>query len=529
MTRRVLGLVLAVAALAVVAVPAVRADTTPPFASECDAPGTALAVGTVDCFRMPSADLGATTAVSYFIPPACDPTASPLPRCPVMYYLHGTGGSYKEGTGSKGAGGNAWVKALTSGPPVDPRTISDPWRYADPSTWVSKPPLDMIIVAPHGLTLPGGYGVQPNDNPFWFDWNPRYAKGGDSQRYDTPAPKFESFLTDELVPYVDSHFPTGSDRTWRAIVGYSMGGIGALANGLKHPDVWSSVGARSGGGFPFAALGGVAPGGLGEPPLPVAVPYTRLPGVVPTAAPSAVWQPQFLYGPAATVGFGDFVADNIWWRQSQAADFVPDARAFDQHGQQVEHIKFFVNDAVPRRTQDIENPNPLLIGFEAILNPTSRYLDALLHRYGVEDTFNVGPGDHSSTYGNPYFREQLEQQYAHLNHRDGNAQAEPWPRTFDFRSIRNDFSAWGWHFSVNRKAIEFLTVTDASCSGLTLQGTGVVTVTVPAECHTAVKGNRTFSVDLGSSHPTDEPASSAIEPDGYGAVAHVTLTRASGH
>jgi hypothetical protein len=518
-----IAVVLGLAAFAPIAAPAARADTSPVFAAECDPAGAALTVGTVGCVRMPSADLGATTAVSYFIPPACNPASTPRPRCPVLYYLHGTGGSYREGTGPKGSSGSAWVKALSTGPPVDPRTIADPWRFADPATWVAKPPLDMIIVAPHGLTLPGGYGVQANDNPFWFDWNPRYAKGGDSQRYDTPAPKFESFLVDELVPYVDSHFPTGSDRTWRAIVGYSMGGIGALADGLKHPDVWSSIGARSGGGFPFGAAGGVAPAGLGEPVFPVALPYTPLPGVAPTLAPAALWQ-AFFYGSVATVGFGDFVSDNVWWRQSQAPDFVPDALAFDAHGHQVEHIKFFVNDAVPRRPEDIENPDPLQIGFEAILSPTSRYLDQLFHRYGVEDTFNVGPGDHSATYGNPYFREQLEQQYAHLSHRDGTGQPEPWPQTFDYRSVRNDFTIWGWHFNVKRHADEFLTVTGASCTGLTLQGTGVVTVTVPAPCHSGVGGRRTFSVNLGSSHPTDEPLTGGVEPDGYGTVAHVALT-----
>ena len=42
----------------------------------------------------------------------------------------------------------AWVAALTSGPRVDPHSVPDPWNYADPSTWIGKPPLDMILVAP---------------------------------------------------------------------------------------------------------------------------------------------------------------------------------------------------------------------------------------------------------------------------------------------------------------------------------------------------------------------------------------------
>ena len=105
------------------------------------------------------------------------------------------GGSYREGVGAKGSAGGEWVRPLTSGPPVDPRNEAEPWRYANTSTWVPKPAIDMIVVSPHGKTLPGGYGPQPDQDPFWFDWNPRYANGGDLQRYDTPPPRFAGSLT----------------------------------------------------------------------------------------------------------------------------------------------------------------------------------------------------------------------------------------------------------------------------------------------------------------------------------------------
>ena len=43
-----------------------------------------------------------------------------------------------------------------------------------------------------------------------------------------PSFKYETFVTKELIPYIDSHYRTHADRTSRAITGNSMGGHGAL-------------------------------------------------------------------------------------------------------------------------------------------------------------------------------------------------------------------------------------------------------------------------------------------------------------
>ncbi|HWH32479.1 MAG TPA: alpha/beta hydrolase-fold protein, partial [Egibacteraceae bacterium] len=249
MAHRSAPILLVVAALLLGGLPSGAARDNG-FAPECADAATLSAptVGAVDCVRLPSEMLGATTAFSYYVPPGCDPA---LGRdCPVLYYLHGTGGSYREGLGAKGSAGSAWVRALTSGPPVDVRAEAEPWRWANPATWVAKPALDLILVAPHGLTLPGGHGPGPNQNPFWMDWNPRYAQGGDTPRYDTPPPRFESHVIGELIPFVDAWLPTSGDREQRAIVGYSMGGNGAFHIGLKHPDRFASMGMRSGPTLP---------------------------------------------------------------------------------------------------------------------------------------------------------------------------------------------------------------------------------------------------------------------------------------
>ena len=46
-------------------------------------------------------------------------------------------------------------------------------------------------------------------------------------------------IVNELVPYVDRAYRTIADREHRAVMGYSMGGFGAMALALKHPEIFS--------------------------------------------------------------------------------------------------------------------------------------------------------------------------------------------------------------------------------------------------------------------------------------------------
>lgn len=57
----------------------------------------------------------------------------------------------------------------------------------------------------------------------------------------------ESYIIEELIPYVDSHYRTIADRSARAITGLSMGGHGALYLAFRHQDLFGFVGSMSGG------------------------------------------------------------------------------------------------------------------------------------------------------------------------------------------------------------------------------------------------------------------------------------------
>lgn len=52
---------------------------------------------------------------------------------------------------------------------------------------------------------------------------------------------YQDMFVNELVPFIDSLFRTIADRQHRALVGYSMGGFGALMLHLKHPEIFGTA------------------------------------------------------------------------------------------------------------------------------------------------------------------------------------------------------------------------------------------------------------------------------------------------
>lgn len=102
----------------------------------------------------------------------------------------------------------------------------------DHTDWVNKGHLDQaadaLILAgeikPLIILMPDG------DNSFYV--NGTYGE-------------YETYVVDELIGAVDAEFPTAAARDSRFIGGLSMGGYGALYLGLRHPDLFSAIGAHS--------------------------------------------------------------------------------------------------------------------------------------------------------------------------------------------------------------------------------------------------------------------------------------------
>jgi S-formylglutathione hydrolase FrmB len=74
--------------------------------------------------------------------------------------------------------------------------------------------------------------------------------GYGSWYYDSPindSIKYETFITKELLPLIDSNFPTSANKDHRAITGLSMGGHGGLFLGIRHSDLFGNAGSVCGG------------------------------------------------------------------------------------------------------------------------------------------------------------------------------------------------------------------------------------------------------------------------------------------
>ena len=74
--------------------------------------------------------------------------------------------------------------------------------------------------------------------------------GRNSWYWDSPVDssmQMESYITKELVPWVDRNYRTRPNPQSRAITGLSMGGHGGLWIGLRHPELFANMGSTSGG------------------------------------------------------------------------------------------------------------------------------------------------------------------------------------------------------------------------------------------------------------------------------------------
>lgn len=72
-------------------------------------------------------------------------------------------------------------------------------------------------------------------------WYVNYASSEEEQKND-----WEDHIIEDVIGYVDAHYRSEARREGRAISGLSMGGFGAFALGLRHPELFVSIGSTSG-------------------------------------------------------------------------------------------------------------------------------------------------------------------------------------------------------------------------------------------------------------------------------------------
>jgi S-formylglutathione hydrolase FrmB len=123
------------------------------------------------------------------------------------------------------------------------------WSGSD-TDWASKSSVGELADA-YGLIVvmpDGGYDKWYVDSPV------------------SPGDKYETYIGEEVVAFVDQHFRTVAARDARAITGLSMGGFGALHIAVNHAATFGAAGSISGGvdPRPFPSNWNLA-GAFGDP------------------------------------------------------------------------------------------------------------------------------------------------------------------------------------------------------------------------------------------------------------------------
>ncbi len=59
----------------------------------------------------------------------------------------------------------------------------------------------------------------------------------------TPKMLYDSYLPEMVVPFIDKTYPTVAKPEGRTLIGYSKGGLGAMTELLRHPEVFGRAGA----------------------------------------------------------------------------------------------------------------------------------------------------------------------------------------------------------------------------------------------------------------------------------------------
>ena len=73
--------------------------------------------------------------------------------------------------------------------------------------------------------------------------------GGSQYTNSSATGRYEDYLIDEIVPFVDQQLRTLPGRDHRGVTGKSSGGYGALRLAMRHPDAFGALGSHAGDAY----------------------------------------------------------------------------------------------------------------------------------------------------------------------------------------------------------------------------------------------------------------------------------------
>jgi len=273
-------------------------------------------------------------------------------RYPVVYFLHGYA-----------VGAQVYVERVLNLP-------------ASVDTAMAAGADEVILVMPDAFNRYGG--SMYSNSPAIGDW--------------------ETWISEDLVTYIDSHYRTLAKRESRGLSGHSMGGYGTLRIGMKHPEVFGAMYAMS-----SCCLLNTAPdkerveSEVARMKTDSFQPYKS--GTFENAmqAQAAAWAPN----PANPPHYFDLPYVN-----GEAQPLVQGKWAANSP-------LFFVDQYVPALKQ--YRAIHLDVGNEDGLEATNTQLVASLKRLGVEHGYEIYVGNHGNRVGQrfidkvfPFFADHLD-------------------------------------------------------------------------------------------------------------------------
>nr|MBA3820345.1 esterase family protein [Deltaproteobacteria bacterium] len=292
------------------------------------APPVASGKGTVVTTKLASEALGVTKNVVVYLPAGYETSGL---RYPVFYYLHGLGGdetNWVAGGKLDQAADALGLQAIVVMPDGDDGFYVDSPKTVD---------YDACLAAGTGLAFPE---------------RPRQATCVRSSRYET-------YVTRDLVGWVDRTYRTIATREGRSIAGLSMGGFGALQLSMRHPDQFAAAASHSG----VASL-------LYEGPLP----YVK--GKAQLVTNVATWGGRL--GPFGAWIRGVFGPDLATWQGYDPAVLVATLKP----GRPALYLDCGTEDVF-------------------LLHNHAAYVHDLLLARNIEHELYIGPGRHDFTFWTP--------------------------------------------------------------------------------------------------------------------------------
>jgi len=395
--------------------------------------------------------------------------ASGATKYPVLYLLHGAGGSYVD-----------WVHM-----------------------GVEKD-IDYTSVADH---LGPFITVMPDDGAwgFYTDW---YGTDVDSSAA-TAAPAWSTYDIDELIPWVDSHFPVITARSGRAIAGLSMGGYGAMSYAARYPDLFAAAGSFSG----VTDIDIESPVG-GEALNLLSSAFTHGP------PNQCVWGDTITQGVRFHAGDPTYLASNL----ASTSLFVASGNGLPG-----------IYDTPVTEGTVVDG------AIEGTIHLMNEEFTAALTADGVPFTgYFYGAGTHSWGYWLRDLAHFLPQMSAVFAHPEAVSTTAP----FTYRTVDTSFEIHGYQFSIGHDAEAFTYLNSMGPDALTATGTGTLSVLSPPDyvpngmyrvtinsIGTLVQadgnGRLRYKVDLGPALRVQQFSFSSGDPDGFPTVP-VTISSVAG-